>query len=448
MTSASPEVGSICENCLRKFTIHFRRKPDTIYDGSFGFDWLRPEYTNALSFYKKDAASKQTFLPLFKGNIKLLKDTYTTGQKTVIKPHETEYVPAWLAIFADTETLNQNGVKLDLELIPVKAEQDTPIQNDGTIIKFEVTNNNIVIEPSEINIEYFMYSKKEYRKLSMLTSEGEGFYLAPEAVNIKCKGTFEQHEEINVYAIKGDSKGKVGKLMLYNNARIPKMKLIFVDYITESRKFKRTFDYEKFLKTSSLNQALIQVEIEKDFEFDLRKYRIQDIDVNIFINRVENNQTVNFLDNFYNFFYKYNKNNVLKNNKGAIVKIGNENINKTYVFLTTMPQGTARGVGSQSNLILFGLAESDFNDILIHELGHTLGLSHTFETSDSFDSTHIEKKVETFEFLQGYTANFMDYKIAKSLNMINRTLINENLRFKYFLKFQWDIMRKDKSLTY
>ena len=385
---------------------------------------------------------------MFKGNIKLLKDTYTTGQKTVIKPYETEYIPAWLAIFADTETLNQNGVKLDLELIPVKAEQDTPIQNDGTIIKFEVTNNNIVIEPSEINIEYFMYSKKEYRKLSMLTSEGEGFYLAPEAVNIKCKGTFEQHEEINVYAIKGDSKEKVGKLMLYNNARIPKMKLTFVDYITESRKFKRTFDYEKFLKTSSLNQALIQVEIEKDFEFDLRKYRIQDIDVNIFINRIENNQTVNFLDNFYNFFYKYNKNNVLKNNKGAIVKIGNENINKTYVFLTTMQQGTARGVGSQSNLILFGLAESDFNDILVHELGHTLGLSHTFETSDSFDNTNIGKKVETFEFLQGYTANFMDYKIAKSLNMINRTLINENLRFKYFLKFQWDIMRKDKSLTY
>ena len=145
---------------------------------------------------------------------------------------------------------------------------------------------------------------------------------------------------------------------------------------------------------------------------------------------------------------KYNKNNVLKNNKGAIVKVGNENINKTYIFLTTMRQGTARGVASQSNLILFGLAESDFNDILIHELGHTLGLSHTFETSDSFDSTHIEKKVETFEFLQGYTANFMDYKIAKSLNMINQTLINENIRFKYFLKFQWDIMRKDKSLTY
>ena len=221
-----------------------------------------------------------------------------------------------------------------------------------------------------------------------------------------------------------------------------------IDYITESRKFKRTFDYEKFLKTSSLNQALIQVAIEKDFEFDLRKYRTQDIDVNIFINRVENNQTVNFLDNFYNFFYKYNKNNVLKNNKGAIVKIGNENINKTYIFLTTMQQGTARGVGSQSNLILFGLAESDFNDILVHELGHTLGLSHTFETSDSFDNTNIGKKVETFEFLQGYTANFMDYKIAKSLNMINQTLINENIKFKYFLKFQWDIMRKDKSLTY
>ena len=41
---SSPTVGKTCATCLQEFTIHFRRIEDSVYDGSYGFDWYRPEF--------------------------------------------------------------------------------------------------------------------------------------------------------------------------------------------------------------------------------------------------------------------------------------------------------------------------------------------------------------------------------------------------------------------
>ncbi|MBE0443559.1 zinc-dependent metalloprotease [Psychrobacter sp. FME13] len=74
----------------------------------------------------------------------------------------------------------------------------------------------------------------------------------------------------------------------------------------------------------------------------------------------------------------------------------------------------------------------------IHELGHTLGLPHTFETSSS--AKH--------QFYQGYTDNIMDYN-----DKLDPSGINQDIQLNEFyennlasFKWQWDIIRNDRSI--
>ena len=129
--SSSPTVGSTCDTCLQKFTIHFRRCEDNIYDGTYGFDWYRPEYFKKLTNYRPNAATKfGNKVALVNGSIQSLKATYTQDQISKISPFGTEYIPAWLAMYPSSQEDNNSsnpvnqGVRLNWELRLLDSENN------------------------------------------------------------------------------------------------------------------------------------------------------------------------------------------------------------------------------------------------------------------------------------------------------------------------------------
>ena len=78
---------------------------------------------------------------------------------------------------------------------------------------------------------------------------------------------------------------------------------------------------------------------------------------------------------------------------------------------------------------------------LVHELGHSFGLPHTFGHSETED---------TYHFYRGYTDNIMDYnqKILSGTGIgfgaqIYNPFIGHN---RAFFKWQWNIIRSDRSM--
>lgn len=424
---ASPKIGDSCENCLKKFTLHFRRSDDMAYDGSYGFDWYRTEFFNSMTFDQKESNNDLTNKkPLVKGDIQSLKNSYVAGQKTSMSPFGVEYIPAWLAISPNIQKdglqYNNQGVWLNLELIPLTSEQDFNLENDGTIIKLEPTSEMIKVQPSEFQIDEFMRNKQQERGINFKPYKKEIYYELQNFLNIKCTGTFEQHEEINVYAIKGETKEKIGKLMLYHNAKIPTLKIQLVDIITDGRRLQRDYNYQDFLKYRAFNQALINIEIVEENAFDMRKYRKNDHEVDICLARLEARFTTYFLGDVHKIFMKYRDASY---------------ISKHYVLLTTVDMGTALGAGGLGNEVrLFLGAEKNFNTVLTHELAHSLKLPHTFE------SNSIGVKGKSFSFIKGKTINFLDYSYEKREEKVGRNQGNGESPLKYFFKFQWDAMRK------
>lgn len=430
---SSPTVGETCDSCLQKFTIHFRRCEDNIYDGSYGFDWYRPEYFKKLTYFRANTAAEfGKKVALVSGSIASLKATYTSDQISKISPFGTEYIPAWLAIYPFSQenmdhsnSLNRE-VRLNLELKLLNSENNFSLNNDGSKIKFEVSNPHIVIEPTELSIEDFIYANKMTRDLGEENKrKEETYYLASEIVKIKCVGPLQKHGEIIVTAIKGEVQEKVGKLMIYHNAVIPTLKVVFVDVVTDGLSQKRTHDYEDFLKNRSFNQALINVEITNAPEFDFRKYRKNDVDVNISLNKLNINDTSYFLSDLSKFYKKYQDKNL------AI---------KNYVFVTNVSKKEGVGSGGES-VVLLKCPQNIFNQVVVHELGHRFGLDHIFEAQK------LTAKGSSFQFLRGTTANFLDYDHRKSddnekNNNKSKAIANPNLSLKYFFKYQWDLLRK------
>ncbi len=84
---------------------------------------------------------------------------------------------------------------------------------------------------------------------------------------------------------------------------------------------------------------------------------------------------------------------------------------------------------------MFGSAQEHYIYIYTcpHELGHSFGLPHTFEVN-----THY------YKFHRGLTENYMDYLQADDGRP--NPFFKESKSVFTFYKWQWDIMRNDKSM--
>ena len=442
---ASPTAGASCATCLRKFTVHFRHN-EKDFDGGYGFDWLRNEYVNNLK--KVDGISYKN---TFRGNISDLLAIYSEGQKTLIRPYGYNYIPAWLAIFPKTtskqsasgsQEINKNGVDLDLEIVQLSSDEKDPLTSDGTSIELLATSDFIKLTPSKFDIKQLINNRKS-REIDKTNNKNEFFYENKKIINIKCEGgALNQHEEINVFAVKNGVREKVGKLMLYKNNDIPKLELNFIDVISDNNSLVKPSSYEYYLKFKSYNQALIRAEKRLETKFDLLDLAKKNEDVADFLAEVASNKQldIDYLANrFVNLFDKYGgKYRPIEDKK--YLNINDDGHTRTYIFYTNISAGNVNGYAPSrmegrrmkwgNAIVVFKQAHTRL-DVLVHEIGHSLGLPHVFEKNNN-----------KFVFYQGQSGNLMDYTwfYAKSKQ------VDSKITRKYFSKFQWDILRSDRSL--
>ncbi len=433
-----PESPPKTENkILKKFLVHFRRPKE--YKGEYGFDWLREEYIYPIITVTHDKngsvinAQKPLCIDTNKLKTEYLKDT------NKITPHGINYYPAWLSIFPHTtskefshgSSMHKNGVDLDLQFDELET-----IITDKTEILFESSNPHLIITPNKFPISDVLGSKKESR---VINSKNINYYKLRKKVNVKCKASLSKHEEIKVFAKLEKQKVEVGKLMIYKNNIIPKAEIVVVNVITSASKASLRNDYQFLFKNQSFNQALIRAEVDVDTEFDLTKLS-SNADVGTFLATCNTMSAGSIRDSFESLYNKYGK---FKASGGID---GNTN-KKTYLFFTTLAAGNVLGTCSLKSNSIWGNLYVVFNSgllhdhTIVHECGHSLSLPHVFQ----------EGSLAKHTFHHGYTDNYMDYTWQKGSPVPGGGFYSSgnnkhNGKMYSFYKWQWDIMRGDRSL--
>jgi hypothetical protein len=448
LASATPAKGSqatgiarkIISTPVRKFFVRFRRPYK--YHGEYGFDWLRDEYVYPMTMVTNDhnGTPINTDKPLCpESNIATLKSKYPK-----ITIHGRDYHPAWLSIFPNTTTaqfkygssIHKDGVNLDLEVEEIDA-----LSNDGAKIVFECSSPHIILSKTEIDIKDIV----TLRRISVnITGYGSNntktYYYLKDAINIKCKGgALSDDTPIRIYAVLNFSKVEAGRLMVYKNNDIPKAEFVVVNVITDATRAHLRNDYQDMFKYRSFNQALIRAEVVAVTTLDLQRLQTRDKNISDFLRDVNSMDDRIILRTIVSFYQSYGKYKV----QGGI---NSNNTNRTYLFATTINRGGVKGCAYRNDTI-WGNAYIVFNAglqdgfTIIHEAGHSFSLPHIFEDDSSLTDIH---------FYQGYTDNYMDYTWQAG-NMVNRRMqpSGDNMyigRMFSFFKWQWDIMRKDRSL--
>ena len=282
--------------------------------------------------------------------------------------------------------------------------------------------------------------------------------------------------KINVIAKLGKCESEVGQLMVYQNNEIGKANIIVVNVITEYKNNKKVIpqshpSLEYLLNYQSFNQAMIKAEIKAIENFDLvalsknkNSKKMNDDDnvlhnVNVLLNEIQNQQffkrddapeiIVEVISKAYSKYGKY----VPKD----IKNINEEGHYNTYLFFSTIlcnaDEGNSQVVMNKDETFVFGNMSLIFGNSLkkdftiVHELGHSFSLPHTFQRDE-------KKYKPQHSFYEGYTENFMDYEKkyinptvnSNFKNTIARTSNNYKDNMYSFYKWQWDTMRKDKSI--
>lgn len=434
-------MGQCTTECtLKKFLVHFRRPQD--YYGQYGFDWLRQSYVESIVEVPANDSQKPLCIIPDK-----LKKEYKKDVKNPIAPYGKEYFPAWLSLFAfipgknkNVSNMTKSGATLDLYI-----EALEPLAADDTVLEFICANKFVKISKKSIRLASALTKKiKDYE-----LDGNKTYYHLPKAINIRCEGgCLSGHTEVKVIAKNGNKEMEVGKLMLYDNRIVKRAEIIVISLITnhKNKTVPKLSGYKALIKQRAFNQALVRAEIVKEKTLDLTdssKYPLFAAwvrpglprDGKIFLTQLRSvfNQTSELTQEFG-----------LLDDNGRCTK-GSEDKNclgRTVLFLTTETSSDGGRCSFGKNyswgdmVVVFGSNLHDAHTYP-HELGHSFGLPHTFEPNSSYH-----------KFYQAYTENYMDYSRAVDKN--KKIVINQfHARSKpifTFYKWQWDIMRNDKSM--
>ncbi len=150
-------------------------------------------------------------------DVENLKDEYSNEVLDSISPYENEYYPSWLSLKKGNECF----LDIDIEVL------ETLIFPTNTKITFEVgENSGLTINPTSIKLDSLINNLKSINIGNGNTKE---LYKNPKTIKISCTSTFSEHQQIKVFAELNSNKVEVGKLMIYKNQELYRLKARFVE---------------------------------------------------------------------------------------------------------------------------------------------------------------------------------------------------------------------------
>lgn len=514
---SSPKIGQSSSNCIRNFTVQFRRPyeigmPPDNYNGEYGFDWVRDEYIYPLLSIggKKDTIMDLLGVPRLVHS-QLYKVFNHNVDTRINIPYR--YFPSWLYIFATdckgvygSEEINREGACLDIEIHQEYVEyndgedidEKEALTDNGTVLQFEASNDKIKISTFDNNqntkiieepLSNFINSNRnfmklgyEYDKFNNAFERNRYFYKKKNAIKIICSGgMLDKNEHIIVKAIRnGCTPVVVGIIYIAQNKTIHTINIVEIDVKVNGEIIPKSKNHELELRNKFFNQALTVFRVVKKEVFDLDLLSVSDTEVKDFVDkwwnkRLKNDGKEKYLEVVSNekellkLSIKRKKTvdptefsdaefiRELKELYWRKKKVGltpySEIERNTYIFFAPVSVRNAREkdtdkwnyvLGSASfkahSNILYSegkySSDEEFSNAVVifkdsvefgfletyaHELGHALGLTHTFESG------------EMFKYQKGYTDNFMDYpqridntdsKFIDRLNIISKYQID------------------------
>lgn len=480
----SPQINTVCKNCLRDFTVHFRRpynvgKATTEYSGEFGFDWMRDEYIYPI--LKVNGEIKEVISIYSNDTLRLLKENFYGNVNIFID--EGKYFPSWLSIFAtktganiETEQINKDGANLNIEIHQDKNDAKEALSDDGTILIFRASNKNIKLSTFGKNqqenivkepLSRFIGTARENRNLGKFDRK---FYNTKQAINITCSGGyFSKDEYVVVQAEKNGKIKEVGLILLARNNNTLNMNIKIVDVKVNGVVLGKPENYEYELKNKVFNQCLLGLTFFKKEIFDLDELAKTDDSVRNFIktwwqDKQCMDDNTNYVDAMIHEPSDFQDELVelYEKTKWRLFNINSKAEKTTYVFYTPIRfrdpptysgspmkieswyqvSGSAdRGLDENGFRVVKNLEVKWGNNVVVyqdgfdvlktlgHELIHSLGLFHVFDGE------------QIIQYNMGYTDNIMDYSYDSN---------GHDSKFTdsqwFFRKDQADQLRDDRSV--
>ena len=366
--------------------VHFRR-PDG-YDGEFGFDWMRDDY--------KDICS----------NFEELEKDYES-----IKIYGKPYYVPWLSIFPGDykqQSEKGKGVRLKLEIESLNNSKD----NVGTKIGLSASSPSLLVNPTEID------SQKSSHEIEIRCTEK----IADDKIFIEARDLASQN--------------LVGKLNILRNDTIYRFTLFLIRLLDDPDKAENEEEKSQIKRANEfylgdinddwknsvanrvnnfgLNQALIQCDVVlKDIKIDSKdwikkgcltedKRIIKSPFREVIKPLCEDKGVCAFLCGF-----------LAKEKSDGSAWAG---VNPTTLNHIICPQ------------YIYSDGADYAKRILLHEIGHVLGLEHTFDNDDAYELQMLK------------TDNIMDYPIdpkdEENLNPFDRVTFSR----RQWLKMQEEIV--------
>ena len=542
---------------MQPFTIHFRRpeinrnlnigSKSNLYDGSYGFDWLRDEYIYDLEpvYELVDSSSGRT-LPkknrLYKGKVdNLIKEYIQLNNKDLKVKAEINkiqaktggtYIPSWLSIFPTTHASKKHNDGVDLYL---QVEQEEALSTAILSLK----------DPSAINLEFEADDGIDIQATGIQTLAdligGDTQELdlkfsdsSSKIKNKKVRRYLDKTKVINIRSSTGNNDVKfirikatntsktctkvVGLICIYPNSDshiyhadinvVPTL----IAPLSNSYQLptimlnSNPFSIDKFINNHFLNQAMVTTTTQQLPDFELYNknnfvaHITKEYDYQSTYSMSYKSPTgvlTNIANEHYIPMYKKDSkgdylldsnNNLIKNDTSALrddiiilfeqqqkVTLDDNSNKQTYIFLTdfyiadislddqkeidkiTNPgasSGKVNTFGSGNNtqssiewgntVMIFDHGKEDYDvRVIVHELGHSFSLPHTFEI-DAYTK---------HSFYAGYTDNVMDYD-KRNINALIEKSATKPIQKKSdyssqqlsLFKWQWEILRNDRSI--